>query len=210
MNNLFRIQKEIASRVILKDSFSSTELTGGVDQAFFKDYVCSGIVVLDEDGDVMEYSFAKVKARFPYVPGLLAFRELPSILKAYKKLREKPDLLMIDGCGINHPRFAGLASHAGVLLNLPAIGVTKNILCGEVEKEPENVGEESILSFENKKVGFVLLSKKGCRPIIVAPGHKVSLRTSLKIVKFWLRGYKLPEPLRLAHRFVNEKVKEMK
>jgi deoxyribonuclease V len=210
MRNLFKIQEEIASKAILRDSFSSIELTGGVDQAFFKDYVYSGIVVIDEDGNVMDNSFAKVKARFPYLSGLLAFRELPSILKAYKKLRKKPELLMVDGCGINHPRFAGLATHAGVLLNLPTIGVTKSILCGEAEKEPVSVGEVSILFFENRKVGFVLLSKSGCRPIIVAPGHRISLQTSLRIVKFWLRGYKLPEPLRLAHRFVNEKVKEIK
>lgn len=196
---LIKIQEKIASQVITKDELGDIRFIAGVDQAFLGDKVLSGMVLLNESLEVIECRSAALKTDFPYVPGFLAFRECPAIIEAFKQVRKKPDLLIVDGCGINHPRFAGLASHAGVTLDVPTIGVSKNILCGSFDSEPEKVGEFSVLSYMEKDVGAVLKTKEGCRPIIVAPGHRVSLRTSIEMVKKCLRGYKLPEPTRLAH-----------
>lgn len=204
-DNLLKAQKIVASKVILKDTFDIKNIAtiAGVDQAFFKDQIISGIVVLD-------YFTLKIIARaysiktieYPYIPTFLSFREGPAIISAFKKLTIKPDILMIDACGINHPRMAGLATHIGVALNIPTIGVAKNILCGTAEN-PEKVGEYNPLMYNNKKIGFLLKSKQGCNPIIVAPGHGVSLDSSIKIIMHCLRGYKLPEPTRHAHIYVN-------
>lgn len=129
-------------------------------------------------------------------------------MNAYQKLKTKPDLLLVDGAGINHPRGAGLATHVGVALDVPTIGITKKILCGKGDEPPE-VGEASPLIFKTKTVGWLLKSAKNCRPIIVAPGHRISLESSLVIVKSCLRGHKLPEPSRLAHEYANAIKKEL-
>ncbi len=109
---------------------------------------------------------------------------------------------MVDGAGINHPRCAGIATHVGVALDVPTIGITKKILCGE-GKEPEVEGEVSLLIYEGRKIGWLLKTNRRSRAIIIAPGHKVSLDSSLSITKACLRGHKLPEPARLAHEYVN-------
>lgn len=109
---------------------------------------------------------------------------------------------MVDGCGINHPRRAGLATHIGVALDVPTIGVTKHILCGE-GKEPVHLGEVSPLVFQGSQVGWLIKSCTRCRPIVVAPGHRVSMEGALKITMDMLKGHKLPEPCLLAHKYVN-------
>ena len=123
-------------------------------------------------------------------------------MNALGKMKTRPDLLWRDGAGINHPRGARLATHIGVTLDVPTIGITKNILCGE-GAQASNVGEASPLVYNDKTVGWLLKSSKKCKPIVVAPGHRVSLESSLSIVKACLRGHKLPEPARLAHEYAN-------
>jgi deoxyribonuclease V len=124
-------------------------------------------------------------------------------VNAFKKLKTPPDIMLVDGAGINHPRRAGIATHVGVALDVPTIGITKKILCGE-GKEPAQAGEANPLIYEGKKVGWLLKSSKRSRAIVVAPGHKVSFDSSLSIVKSCLRGHKLPEPARLAHEYAND------
>lgn len=205
LESLAEIQREVAGKVILKDRFSALKLIGGVDQAFFANNVISCIAVLDYDSmKVVDRAHAIEEVKFPYLPGYLYFREAPAIFRAFSKLRQKPDILIVDGCGINHPRKAGLASHIGVDLDLPTIGVSKRPLCGEVRSKPEHEGEFSYMEFEGRKNGALLLSRQKCRPIAVAPGHRISLDSAIRIVKHCLRGHKLPEPLRLAHSFANE------
>ncbi len=204
------VQRIIASHACAEDRFN--ELNGiqtiaGVSQAFVCNKIISGIITLDyRTLDVKERTHAIETEDFPYIPTFLAFREGKAIISAYRKLPpdERPDLLMFDRCGINHPRFAGLATHIGVLLDIPTIGVTKSILCGTYRQPaPVNVGDSRPLVYADRAVGWVLKSREGCNPIIVAPGHRVSVNTAIEIMRHCLRGYKLPEPTRQAHIYAN-------
>jgi len=201
-----KIQEELRKEIILEDRLPEKIKTiAGADQAFpEKDRVRSCIAVLSfPELNVIEKAFSEIETDFPYIPGLLTFREGPGIIEAYKKLRKKPDTLMIDGHGIAHPRRMGIATHIGILLDIPTIGVAKKKLIGDF-KAPEKVGEYEPLKYQNEIIGAVLKSKEGCNPIFISPGHKISLKTSIDVVKKCLKGHKLPEPTRLAHKFVNE------
>lgn len=200
---LLEVQKRVAGKATAEDDFGELTLVGGADQAFLGESVISGIVVLEYDSlDVVERVYSVKHASFPYIPTFLSFREGHAIVGAFRKLKNKPDILLVDGAGINHPRGAGLATHIGVALDVPTIGVTKRILCGSA-KEPLEAGEASPLMYEGKKVGWLLKSNKRSRAIVIAPGNRVSLESSLSIVKKCIRSHKLPEPLRLAHEYAN-------
>ncbi len=202
-NSLLAAQKLVADLVITEDDFGELRLIAGVDQSFMDDKIISGIVVLEYDSlEVVERVHSIQPVNYPYIPTFLSFREGPAIISAFKKLKTPPDILLVDGAGINHPRRAGIATHIGVALDVPTIGITKKILCGE-GKEPAQVGEANPLIYEGKNVGWLLKSTNRSRAIVVAPGHRVSLDSSLSIVKSCLRGHKLPEPVRLAHEYVN-------
>jgi deoxyribonuclease V len=196
-HHLIKIQLKIASRVVLQDLFSE-DIIVGVDQAFLGDIVISGAVGLDSHMRIRDVANCAYIAHFPYIPGFLSFREGISAIKAIMSLRNRPTLLFVDGCGINHPRQAGLASFIGVILGIPTIGISKNVLCGRFDV-PKRVGEASPLIVMEKTIGYVLKSMKGCRPIVVAPGHMVSVDTSLEVSQKFLRNRKLPEPCWLAH-----------
>lgn len=214
-DELYSIQKEIASKAIIADQLSLKELKiiAGADQAFFyesnksivrQEKIISAVVILEYPSmKFIDYSYSVMPVDFPYIPGLLSFREAPAIIKAFHVLKNKPDLLVIDGCGINHPRFAGLATHVGVTLNIATIGVAKNLLCGNGEV-PMKEGEAHVIKYKNREIGYYLKSKKGCKPLIIAPGHKVSLKTSLWLIKDCIRKHKLPEPTRIAHLCANK------
>jgi deoxyribonuclease V len=178
----------------------------GVDQDFLGDLVISGALVLAKKG-LSSKSGYLMKAKLPYIPGLLSFREGPAAINAIKALGTKPTLLFVDGCGINHPRRAGLASYVGVMLDIPTIGISKRVLCGEF-RTPIEEGEAEPLVYEKEVTGFVLKSKAGCRPIVVAPGNRVSLESSLDLARAHLSAHKLPEPCRLAHQHARQ-VKEL-
>ncbi|MHC1610442.1 MAG: endonuclease V [Candidatus Methanospirareceae archaeon] len=212
--DLYRIQEEIASRAVIDDRLNLKELKliGGADQAFFydsrseikKEKIISAVVLLEYPSmKFIDHAYSVLPVDFPYIPGLLSFREGPAIINAFHTLRSKPDLLVIEGCGINHPRFAGLATHIGVSLDLATIGVTKNLLCG-TGGVPNEEGESRMITYRGRAVGYYLRSKKDCKPIIVAPGHKVSLETSLKLIKTCIKKHKLPEPIRIAHLYANK------
>ena len=201
---LLAAQKLVAERAVIRDDFGQVRLIAGVDQAFAGELILSGIVVLDYGSlDVVEKACSVEEIKYPYIPTFLSFREGPAIVSAFGKLKNRPDILMVDGAGINHPRGAGIATHVGVALDVPTIGITKKILCGTGE-EPVQVGDAAPLLYKGTAVGWLLKSNRRARPIIVAPGHRVSLESSLSIVKSCLRGHKLPEPARLAHLYVDE------
>ena len=217
---LYHIQEEIASKAVIDDKISPKELKliAGADQAFFyesktdtedkdrQEKIISAVVVLEYPSlKFVTYSYSVMPVDFPYITGLLSFREAPAIINAFHTLKSKntPDLLVIDGCGINHPRFAGLATHVGVTLDVATIGVAKNLLCGSGEV-PTEEGEECVMKYKGEDIGYYLKSKKGCKPIIIAPGHKVSLKTSLLLIKSCIRKHKLPEPTRMAHLYANK------
>ncbi len=206
--SLLAAQKLVSEKVVVEDGFEELRLIAGVDQAFIDDRIISGVVVLKCDSlEPAERTNSIQKVTFPYIPTFLSFREGPAIMSAFKKLRTSPDILMVDGAGINHPRRAGIATHIGVALDVPTIGITKKILCGR-GVEPSVVGDAAPLIYEDKQVGWLLKSSKRSRAIIIAPGHRVSLESSVSIVKACLRGHKLPEPVRLAHEYANGLRKE--
>ncbi len=198
--HLTEIQKIIASRVLLKDDYSE-DAVAGVDQAFIEDLVISGAVVLQRHG-VGDAACYIENASVPYIPGFLSFREGSPAINALRRLKIKPTLVFVDGCGINHPRKAGLASYIGVILDMPTIGISKSVLCGCFEA-PIEVGEAKPLIYGKDVVGYVLKSKKGCRPIIVSAGHKVSIDSSLELTRKYIKSHKLPEPGRFAHEYAN-------
>lgn len=209
MRSLLAAQKLVADMATIRDDFAPIRLIAGVDQAFAGDLILSGIVVLDYASlEMVERVHSIEKVTFPYIPTFLSFREGPAIVSAFRKLKNRPDILMVDGAGINHPRRAGIATHVGVALDVPTIGITKKILCG-TGKEPDEIGEAAPLLYEERKIGWLLKSSRRGRAIIVAPGHRVSLDSSLSIVRSCIRGHKLPEPARLAHLYVNEEKKNI-
>ena len=207
-SELVAIQMNIAGEVILRDTFVNVHLVGAADQAFYRNFVISCVVVLNQEMEVVDQSFSLCKETMPYVPGLLSFREGPPIIEAFKKLRTKPDVLLVDGCGINHFRSAGLATYVGFMLSIPTIGVSKKKLCGEFI-EPLEEGEVQKLTYKSETVGFVLKSKHEARPIFISPGTGISLESSLKITRDCLTKHKLPEPIRIAHNKVNELKREI-
>ena len=185
-------------KFFVKDSFDKLELIGGVDCAYNHDDVIAAIVVCDcKTMEVKEKVFAVVKAKVPYVKGFLAYREGPAVSEAYAKLRNKPDVMFFNGHGILHPRRCGLASHMGVLLEQASIGIAKQLLVGEVKGDIAYVDKEARAK--------LVATREHSKPLYVSPGHKISLKTSVEIVKECIRfPHKLPEPLHLAHRYANE------
>ena len=187
------IQEDLSSRVILKDMFGDLKLIGGVDLAYKGNVGVCIIAIFDYKSMKQEHVFHLYdKVDFPYIPGFLSFREGPLIKKLYISLEQKPDILLVNGNGILHPRFIGLASHIGVELDTPTIGVTRHLLCG-------NVKEDGRIYIGKRQVGYTY-PKDAHHPIYISPGHKVSLKSSLKIVKHCINRHKLPEPLYIADR----------
>jgi deoxyribonuclease V len=142
---------------------------------------------------------------FPYLPGLLSFREAPIILEIWQKLTRRPEVLLVDGQGIAHPRGLGLAAHLGLLLDIPAIGVAKSRLVGEGEEPGREMGAATPLCWQGQAVGWILRTRTGIKPLYVSPGHRVSLADCREIVLGCVRGYRLPEPLRRADRLSRQK-----
>ncbi len=183
--SLLSVQEIVAGRAVIKDDFARLRLIAGVDQAFIDDRILSGIVVLDFNSlEVVDCASSILPVDFPYIPTFLSFREGPVIANVFENLKLTPDILMVDGAGINHPRRAGIATHIGVALDMPTIGITKKILCGE-GIEPVKVGDANPLIYEDRKVGWLLKSSARSRPIVVAPGHRVSLESSLSITQLY-------------------------
>ncbi len=136
----------------------------------------------------------------PYIPGLLGFREVPVLAEAFRRLPVKPDLLFVDGHGLAHPKGLGVASHLGVVLDMPTIGVAKSILCGTVEGDfPDVPGARAALVWKGAVIGMALRTRRGANPLYISAGHRISLATAVAWVERTLRGRRLPEPTRLAH-----------
>lgn len=199
-----KIQERLKERLILSDKFQKINSIAGADQAFYGKNIISCIVVLEyPEMKLIETVFAEKEINFPYIPGFLAFREAPTIIEAYKKLDKKPDILLVDGHGIAHPRGIGIASHVGILLDIPTIGIAKSRLVGEY-KIPKEIMHYSPLKYKNKIIGAVLKTKENCNPIFISPGHKISLKRSIEIVQNCIKGNKLPEPIRIAHNLLKK------
>lgn len=196
------VQNALRDTLYIHDDFKSVKTIAGVDVAFDVPNEISHAAVVLMDFETM-HPLATAKAKrptiFPYVSGFLSFREIPVILDALAMLPDLPDMLMVDGQGIAHPRRLGIAAHLGLLTDLPAIGVAKSRLYGR-NREPDNVAgaQTDLLDTKNEKIGTVLRSKVNCLPLYISAGHRISHDTALDITRHCLRGYRLPEPTRLA------------
>lgn len=202
-------QQQLAEQVNLTDDFnSSITLVGGTDVGFEDEgkTTRAAIVILTYPNfDVVEYHVARLKTEFPYIPGYLSFREYPALLSAWEQVEHKPDLLLVDGQGVAHPRRLGIASHLGLLLNMPTIGVAKNRLCGHYNPLPKVAGQVTPLTDKQQQIGWVLQSKNNCNPLFISSGHRISQDSALKWVNLCLRGYRLPEPTRWADAVASNK-----
>ncbi|MFC1801712.1 endonuclease V [Nanoarchaeota archaeon] len=192
-------QLKLSQKVILKDNFKKIKTVAGIDQAYKDDQIVSCIVVCDyKTMKIIEKQTAEVKSPLPYIPGYLAYREMPAAVEAYNKLENKPEVIIVDGNGIMHPRRFGFASHLGLALDKPTIGVANTLVTGKVENGK--------IFIEKDMVGFEFKSKEHAKPLYVSPGHLISLGTALKVVSETIRPpHKLPEPLHLAHKFSKKK-----
>ena len=181
-------------------------LVAGVDVSCtrFERVLTAGIVLWDrEDDTIVETVAVQRDATFPYVPGLLSFREIPVLLEAVGLLRATPDAWMVDGQGYAHPRRMGIATHFGLVLGQPTVGCAKSILCGSHGPLGEEAGSTVPLRHEGERIGTLYRSKARSNPLIVSPGHLCDHASALALTKACLRGYRIPEPTRLAHLYVN-------
>ena len=178
--------------------------------AFIGDKAIAACIVLDyENLDLVEEAVAQVDLNFPYKPGFLWFREGPAILQAVKRVHSKPDVFMVNAHGIAHPRRFGCASHLGVVLGKPTIGVAGTRLCGQYERLPARPVDSEPLWMDNKIVGFIIKPKEG-KPIYVSPGHMLNVKSAARITIHCLRDHRLPEPLHLAHALANSVKRDLR
>ncbi len=203
------IQKELRSEVKLVSLEKPLTMIGGSDVSmgrFEKDGFAGFVVLSYPEMKFIGQSAVRAKIPFPYIPGLLSFREIPMLLAAWNALEPKPDLVVVDGVGIAHPRRLGIASHLGLVLDIPTIGVSKRVLTGVYEEPADTPGSWSYLKDHKtgEEIGAALRTKRGVKPVFVSPGHLITLRESIDIVYRSVRRHRLPESTRLAHIVVNE------
>ncbi len=199
-----QIQRELAARVIEYDQFNDVRWVAGVDVGFEgenNNTSRAAVVILKFPELVpVDYSTARLPVTFPYIPGLLAFREIPVVLKALENIKTEPDVLIVDGHGRAHPRRFGIASHLGVLLDRATIGCAKSSLCGKAVEPKNQVGAWSPLIDHGDPIGAAVRMRKDVTPIYVSIGHRVSLESAIDLVLKCGKGYRLPETTRYAHR----------
>ncbi|CAK9887047.1 MAG: Endonuclease V [Candidatus Erwinia impunctatus] len=196
-------QSHLAARVSCVDDPEGLEprYIGGADVGFEQQGAVTraALVILSYPELVMvEYRVARVATTIPYIPGLLSFRECPALLAAWQQLEQRPDLLFVDGQGIAHPRYCGVAAHFGVEVDVPTIGVAKKRLYGTAAVLDDAEGAFQPLRDKHRQLGWILRSKARCHPLYLSPGHRVSVSSALVWVQRCLKGYRLPEPTRWA------------
>ena len=203
------MQLRLSRKLIFEDTLpEKIDYVAGVDVAYLDGTSVAAVAVLDAGTlSQVEVQVAHVQTRFPYVPTLLSFREIPPAYSAVKKLHTEPDVFLVDGQGFAHPYGLGFASHLGLILDKPTIGVAKSLLCGEVEQDGEDVWAP--LKYKGKVIGAEVVTKRGTKPVYVSVGHKVSLERATEIVLECTRKYKLPEPTRRAHITAGEEKRKL-
>ena len=211
------LQERLRSLVEVRGELREPRLVAGVDVSydFFlarsarakkaSDWLYAAVVVLELPSlQLVESVAIRDRARFPYIPGLLSFREIPPLLKAFRRLRRTPDAIIVDGQGIAHPRRCGIAAHLGLVLDLPTVGCAKSRLIGEYIEPARARGSASALRDDDEVIGRVLRTRDGVAPLYVSVGHKISLDAAVSLVLQCAPRFRLPETTRQAHRLVNE------
>lgn len=195
------LQTKLSARVVRKSRIKLADIVNiaGFDIAYRKDIAYGAVVVMNlKSLKILEEAVVVKPVRFPYVPGLFSFREGPVILEALDKLKTVPDLLMLDGQGVAHPRRFGIASHIGLLTDIPSIGCAKTKLVGDYVEPPTTRGGISYLADGSETIGAVVRTRSGVKPVFVSIGHLMDLNDSIRLVLKSCRGYRLPEPIRRA------------
>ena len=201
------IQRCLASQVRFIAMKKKPTIVAGLDCAFSKDgkIIFAAAVVIDtSDFSIIETTTANRKVVFPYIPGLLSFRETPACIDAIEKLKTRPDVFIVDGQGIAHPRRLGIASHIGLLIDKPTIGCAKSRLIGTFEEPGNKKGSHNPLMDSGEEIGAVLRTRTDVKPLYVSVGHKCALDDAISIVLGCTTKYRLPEPSRLAHQLVGQ------
>jgi deoxyribonuclease V len=201
-----RIQEKLRADISLINSTWAIRYVVGTDVSYSRkgDAGIAAVVAFSyPDLEILDETIAVGKISFPYIPGLLSFREAPLLIQAFRNLRHLPDVVLYDGQGIAHPRSFGLASHMGLLLNVPSIGCAKEKLVGAFGDVGLPRGSTTPLTMGGKTVGAVVRTRTGVKPVFVSPGHRIDLETSIEVVLKTCRGFRLPEPLRRAHLLVS-------
>ena len=203
-----RVQQQLAKMVVTTNESGQVRLVAGIDVGFRDGgkTTCAAIVIMEYPSlELIETRTAHCHTSFPYVPGLLSFRELPAILKALDKVDRLPDLCMCDGQGYAHPRRFGVACHLGLITGLPSIGIAKTRLIGTSDPVPNERGKWVHLYDNNEIIGAVLRTRVNVKPVYISVGHKVDLATAIEYVMGCTSRYKLPETIRLADKFASGK-----
>ena len=201
-----RIQRQLAKKIVRTDKSGLVKSIAGIDVGFRDEgkTTCAAIVILEYPSlKLIETKTATCKTSFPYIPGLLSFRELPAIIKALDKVDRLPDLCMCDGQGYAHPRRFGIACHLGIITGLPSLGVAKTRLIGTSDPVPNKRGEWVPLYDKNEIIGAVLRTRVDVKPVYISVGHKVDLASAIAYVMNCTTRYRLPETIRLADKFAS-------
>ncbi len=197
------VQERLRGRIVTEDRFGALRRVAGVDVHYSKNEAvafAAAVVFSLPELEPIEETIARSQVPFPYVSGYLSFREVPAALKALKRLENTPDLILCDGQGTAHPRRFGLACHLGLISEMTAVGVAKSRLVGEFDEPGPDKGAWTPLSRKGEVIGAVVRTRSRVRPVFVSPGHRIGLESAIRLVLACTTRYRLPEPLRLAHR----------
>jgi deoxyribonuclease V len=203
-------QLRLSKQIIFEDTLpEKIRFVAGVDVAYTRGLSIGAVAVLDYDSlKLVESQTAFCKTRFPYVPTLLSFREIPPAVLSIKKLEVQPDVFLVDGQGFAHPYGCGFASHLGLAIGKPTIGVAKSRLFGEAERTKAE-GKVAFLKNKGEVVGAIVTTKRGCKPLYVSVGHMVSLETAIKIVKHCVHQHRISEPILKAHEIATQEKRKI-
>jgi deoxyribonuclease V len=201
-----QIQEKLFQKLDLAERELKISTIAGADISLnlYSTTIYAGIILLSfPDLKPLAYSLVKGETRFPYIPGYLAFREVPALVKVWEQMKQKPDVLVVDGHGIAHPRRLGIAAHFGTVTGQPSMGCAKKILVGKYKEPNLKKGSYTAIMDKNEQIGFAVRSKDHVAPVFISPGHLMGLNNSLEIIQKCLGKYRIPEPTRLAHELVN-------
>ena len=202
-----RLQNGLRTQVVKTDRFGKINTVAGVDIGLKKDIARASVVVLSfPELQVIDSVVTESPVRFPYIPGLLSFREIPPLLTAFTQLQTEPDLVIVDGQGIAHPRRFGLASHLGLVLDKPTIGCAKSRLWGRYEEPEAEQGSYTYLMDKGEVIGVAVRTRRNVRVVYISIGHRISLDSARTLTLACCRGYRLPETTRYAHNAASGRV----
>jgi deoxyribonuclease V len=202
-----KAQSLLSRKIITEDRLpQKIKLVAGVDVAYIGELAIGAVAVLDfESLQLLEQQTATSGAKFPYIPTLLSFREIPAAVACIKRLRMQPDVFLADGQGIAHPYGCGFASHLGLAIGKPTVGVAKSRLIGQ----PAIIGDRAFLVLNGRVIGAVVTTKEGAKPVYVSVGHMISLETAVKLTKHCARTSRIPEPILQAHKIASEERRKL-